>query len=69
MYLFNAETYALNPGDIIVGDDDGVVVIPLDKLSEVLKIANGIDETERQMTAELKKGTSIVATVKKSARI
>jgi len=36
----------INPGDIIVGDVDGVVVVPKDKAQEVLAMAQEIDQRE-----------------------
>ena len=36
----------VHPGDIIVGDVDGVVVVPREKAAEVLKIAQEIDARE-----------------------
>jgi regulator of RNase E activity RraA len=59
----------VNPGDVIVGDNDGVVVIPKDKLDQVLESAKGMDEKESRMTRELKQGRSLLDTVKKYSRI
>ena len=36
----------INPGDFIIGDDDGVVVIPKEKVQEV--IAKGIEREEKE---------------------
>jgi 4-hydroxy-4-methyl-2-oxoglutarate aldolase len=36
----------INPGDIVVGDVDGVVVVPKDKAAEVLAMAQEIDQRE-----------------------
>lgn len=52
------------PGDIILGDDTGVIVIPKDKAEEVLKTAETIDKKERQIEEEVLKGTPL-----KEARI
>lgn len=59
----------VHPGDIIVGDDDGVVVIPKEKLEAIIMVAEKIDEVERAEVEELKKGNSIVETIKKYARV
>ena len=36
----------VHPGDIVVGDVDGVVVVPKERAAEVLKMAQEIDERE-----------------------
>lgn len=60
---------AVNPGDIIVGDDDGVVVIPRAAAREVLQRANAFDEVERKEAEDLRKGASLVETIRKYARV
>jgi regulator of RNase E activity RraA len=59
----------INPGDIIVGDSDGVVVIPVSLLEDVIALAKEIDSLEKQESEELKKGKSIVEVIKKYARV
>lgn len=44
------------PGDIMVGDSDGVVAIPKFREEEVLATAEQIDEAEEQVLALLKQG-------------
>ena len=44
------------PGDIVVADADGVVVIPKQKLAESLKLAQEIDKTEKAEVVELRRG-------------
>ncbi len=51
---------AIQPGDIIVGDDDGVVVIPLERAAEVLAKSQAREEKERVMMAQLKAGKTTV---------
>lgn len=48
----------INPGDLIVGDSDGIVVIPKARASQALKEAQHREEKERAIILELKKGKS-----------
>jgi len=59
----------VNPGDIIVGDRDGVVVVPREHAAEVLKAALGMEETERQMTREIEKLGSLLKAYQRFTRI
>ena len=47
------------PGDIIVGDDDGVVVIPRAELEQVITAAETKGEKEAAWVAALKNGQSL----------
>ncbi len=51
----------VKPGDIILGDDSGVLVIPRDRENEVLAAALEIAETERRIVEEVEKGSSLKA--------
>lgn len=53
------------PGDIILGDDTGVVVIPQDKAQEVLETAKKIEETEQKIIAEVMNGLTLKEARKK----
>ena len=44
----------VNPGDVIVGDDDGVVVVPAAKAAEVAKASQEREEKEAATRARLK---------------
>ena len=46
----------VNPGDLVIGDDDGLVVIPLAEIDAVLAIAQKREEKEANIRAELAKG-------------
>jgi 4-hydroxy-4-methyl-2-oxoglutarate aldolase len=45
----------VKPGDIIVADEDGVVVVPQERAEEVLKRAQEIDEREKKMYPLIRK--------------
>lgn len=46
----------VRPGDILLGDSDGVVVIPKEREDEVLKIAEGIEAAEARIRDAVKSG-------------
>ena len=49
----------VKPGDIVVCDDTGVVVIPLGKAEEILDVATKIDEAEQKILELLEKGMAL----------
>ncbi len=49
----------IQPKDMIVGDEDGVVVIPADLLEETLQLACEIEQREAFITRALKNGSSL----------
>ena len=50
----------VRPGDVVVADVNGVVVIPFDKISDVISAAEGIMEKELAMLEALQSGESIL---------
>lgn len=50
----------VNPGDVILGDEDGVVVVPLRFADEALKQSLALLERERQWTARIEAGDTLV---------
>lgn len=46
----------VNPGDVIVGDNDGVIALPPDRLAEVVAEAEAIVALERRIFAQLDQG-------------
>src|SRR5690349_8355664 len=59
----------INPGDIVVADEDGVVVAPKARAAEVLKRAQELDDTEHRMIPFIEKFRSIREAVEKFGRI
>lgn len=49
----------VDPGDIIFGDDDGLVVIAEDELSSVVEVAENIQRNEEIIMLSMKKGKSL----------
>ncbi len=49
----------VRPGDLVLGDDSGVIAVPAEKAEEVLKIAQNIEATEQKIIAEVKCGSSL----------
>jgi 4-hydroxy-4-methyl-2-oxoglutarate aldolase len=59
----------VNPNDIIVGDEDGVAVVPRARAADVLKKAQDLDNTEHTMIPFIEKFKSIKEAVAKFGRI
>jgi regulator of RNase E activity RraA len=59
----------VNPGDIIVADQDGVVVVPKEHAAEILVKAQALDNSEHSMYPFIEKYHSIVEAVQKFGRI
>lgn len=49
----------VKPGDIVVADDTGVVIVPFERAEEILKIAIEIDEVEKKILEMIEKGVSL----------
>jgi len=49
----------VKPGDILVGDDSGVVVVPRERSDEVLKLTVEIEEAENQIEAAVRSGMTL----------
>lgn len=50
---------AVNPGDIVIGDDDGVVVIPMDKAAEVLELCKMTATKEAALIKGINEGKTL----------
>jgi regulator of RNase E activity RraA len=52
-------TVRVRPGDILIGDADGVVVVPAEREQDVLDIATEIEQTEAVIRQEVERGASL----------
>jgi regulator of RNase E activity RraA len=59
----------VRPGDIIVADEDGVVVVPQERAEEVLKKAQEIDQRESGMFPFIRQFKSLTKAIEKFNRI
>jgi 4-hydroxy-4-methyl-2-oxoglutarate aldolase len=59
----------VNPGDMVAADEDGVAVVPREKVADVLKKAQELDDTEHRMLPFIEKFRSIREAVKQFGRI
>jgi len=55
----NVANRQVRPGDIMLGDDSGVVVVPASRAEEVLAIAREIEHTEQEILKRIAKGQSL----------
>jgi regulator of RNase E activity RraA len=60
---------AVNPGDFVAADLDGVVVVPHASAAQVLKVAQELDQKEHSMYGTIEKLKSIVEAVKQFGRL
>jgi regulator of RNase E activity RraA len=60
---------SVRPGDFILGDDDGVIVIPAEIVESVLLEAERLTEKERLIRAELKAGLSLGQALEKFGHV
>ncbi len=49
----------VNPGDVVMADEGGVVVIPRERAAEVLDAARGVRAREEQIEAEVRAGVPL----------
>ncbi len=52
-------TASVAPGDLLVGDGDGILVVPRGQENEILEVAREIDEVEQQIRAAVEAGASL----------
>lgn len=58
----------INPGDILVGDADGVVVTPLSLVERVVALCQERAEVDEKMFVELRKGAPMGDLIKNVRR-
>ena len=56
----NCGGVSVSPGDILFGDDDGIIVMSGKECAEILEISEGIQEKEEKVTMRLKDGESLI---------
>ncbi|ETA68397.1 3-hexulose-6-phosphate synthase family protein [Methanolobus tindarius DSM 2278] len=54
----------VNPGDYIVGDDSGVVVIPKERAYEISRRAKEVEKTEQRLFEEIRRGATLSEVMK-----
>jgi 4-hydroxy-4-methyl-2-oxoglutarate aldolase len=50
----------INPGDIIVGDRDGVVVVPQSRIAEAIEKSKAREEKEEKVRKQLREGKTSI---------
>lgn len=60
---------AVNPGDVIVGDRDGVVAIPADEIGAVIARAEAREEKETRFRDAIKNGKTTIELIGASTRL
>jgi regulator of RNase E activity RraA len=55
----NVAQRQVRPGDIVLGDDSGVVVVPASRAEEVLAIAKQIEHTEQEILKRIAQGRTL----------
>lgn len=55
----NVEAVTVSPGDFVLGDIDGVVVIPAEHVLQVLERSEAVTERERDIRVALQQGMSL----------
>ncbi len=55
----NLSDAQVTPGDIIVGNADGVVVVPQDRAEEIYELAAAIEQIEEKIIADIENGITL----------
>jgi len=59
----------VNPGDFVLGDEDGVIIIPQEVVEKVLIEVEALTETEQKIRVELSKGLSLQDALKQFGHV
>jgi regulator of RNase E activity RraA len=59
----------VRPGDIVVGDGSGIVVIPVEKAKEIMETASLYDQQDKQALEEIRKGLSYTEALRKFPKL
>ncbi|MEA1984185.1 MAG: 3-hexulose-6-phosphate synthase [Euryarchaeota archaeon] len=54
----------VNPGDYIIGDDNGVVVVPKERAYEIARRAKEVEKSEKRLYDEIKRGSTLSEVLK-----
>jgi 3-hexulose-6-phosphate synthase/6-phospho-3-hexuloisomerase len=67
----NCGCQTVRPGDFIIGDDSGVVVVPREQAYEIARRAKEVEKTESRLYEEIKRGRTLsqVANLKKWEKV
>ncbi len=50
--------WTVTPEDVVVGDGDGVIFLPYERLVDIIPVAESIRETERRQAGQMRSGSS-----------
>ena len=59
----------VHPGDIIIGDASGIVVVPHERAAEVARLAAELEQQDRLASEEIRKGLSFTEALRKFAKL
>ncbi|PIB82736.1 hypothetical protein CS296_29610 [Pseudomonas syringae pv. actinidiae] len=59
----------MHPGDIIIGDASGLVVVPRDRAAEVAQRAGELEQQDRKASEEIRAGLSFTEALRKYAKL
>ena len=54
----------MSPGDWVVGDEDGVVIIPAARLAKVLKAAEHLRQVEKEIQRDIRRGKDLASVLR-----